>query len=419
MKRILFAGLLLIISLTVFAQTTISPSVNSEFCPGTDYTFTVTVPGSEPHVSSWLGSPILVQAEFDIVQGTENVTFKFKGRFRDANEKQVFRIVSTGSSSQFESLFEFKRIRSLSFTTLCALVPNQAPILAPRCQIVSIPISVSSVQWGTYGESPQFCFGSISDFEYKLPQNWSMNGITSNGTDWIAGGMNVTVTSDFSSGVNGVILVRPRSNCGLNLLNGQLAGQIPINRPAPNLIIPEQNSIICSGDKNFTLTGLPNGATTIWSLNNSNASLSNPTNESVTVTRETTINTKVTLTATVTHCSFTYPIISDIVLGTPSNNYSVYPFYGENQQFCANFFGNTLKIEPQNLGDIYVEWTSLNLSQPYQLNIVNPFGGVEQDFIFSSAGTYQIAARTGNICGLGDYSAFLNINVSDNCFGFS
>jgi hypothetical protein len=418
MKRITFILILQILSCYIFAQTTITPSVNSEFCPGTDYTFTVTVPGSQPQVSSWTGSPILIQTEYDIIPGSGNVTFKFKGRFRDANESQTFRI-SYRDANNNVLYFEppFKRIRSLFFSTSCGQVSNQTPFLAPRCQIVNIPISVNNVQWGTFGESPQLCFGSISDFEYFLPQNWSIGLVTSNGLDWIAGGNNVVVTSDASNGVNGAILVRPRSNCGGNFVNGQVPGQIPINRPAPNLIIPEQNEIICSGDKIFNLNGLPDGATTIWDLSNANASLSEPSNVSVKVTRETTINTKVILTATVTHCDFTYEISTEIVLGTPSTNYSIFPFYGENQQFCANYFGNTLKIEPQNLGDIYVEWTSLNLSQPYQLITVNPFGGVEQDFLFNSAGTYQIAARTGNVCGLGDYSAFLNIEVSENCMG--
>jgi hypothetical protein len=193
---------------------------------------------------------------------------------------------------------------------------------------------------------------------------------------------------------------------------------LPISRPEPPLVIPQTNEIICTGSKNFTLNGLPSGATTVWSLSsNANASTSSPTNSSVTVTRNTNVNTQVNLIATVTHCSFTYTKSVTIVLGTPSLGYAVYPYY-QGQQFCTNSFGNTLKIEPQNLGNISVEWTSLNLSDPnYNLIMVNSSGGVEQDFVFYTGGMYQIAARTVNSCGQGDYTAILNIEVSDNCNG--
>ena len=111
--------------------------------------------------------------------------------------------------------FEFKRIKSLAYSTSCAQVPDQATITVPRCQVVNIPVIVSNVQWGTAFESPTLCFGTINTFEYRLPAGWSIGPNVSDGSNWIPGGSSVTVTSNASTGDGGAILIRPRNSCGL------------------------------------------------------------------------------------------------------------------------------------------------------------------------------------------------------------
>lgn len=214
----------------------------------------------------------------------------------------------------------FKKIKSLFYSTTCSQLPNLAPVVVPRCQVVNVPISFSNVQWGTAFESPTLCFGSITNYEYQLPLNWSLNGQTSTDSNWIPRTNSVTVTSDPSNGVNGVILVRPRNVCGNGLQNGQAPGQIPINRPAPTFSITG-NQAVCSGASTYTVNGVPAGATVSWSLSNTTyASIPIPsTGTTVDVTRIGSFNTTVTLCATVTDCIQSYPAVcKTIALGQPS-----------------------------------------------------------------------------------------------------
>jgi hypothetical protein len=425
MKQVKLLFLLVILTKLINAQS-ISPSTNNEYCPNTETTFTIVIPGTYNSIIG-IGGCLVSQTPYNFSSSGGNTTFNFKGKFTDANQAQTFRVSYTtaNGSPTYDAIF--KRIKSLFFSTVstafppCNVIkPNQTqPLVFPRCQVSSATISFPNIQWFTNFENPEVCFGSVTDYEYQLPNNWSIGGFTSTGNNWIAGGNSVVVTSDLSTGDGVDIRIRASNKtCGTGLAANGPVATVRISRPAPPLTIPETATIICSGSLNYSLTGLPSGATVVWSLSsNANASLSNQTNTSVTVTRNSSINTTVTLIATVTHCTFSYNVNKLITLGTPSLGYSVYPYY-QGQQFCTNSFGNTLKVEPQNLGNVFIEWTSLNMSDPnYNLVMVNSNGSYEQDFVFYTAGTYQIAARVGNSCGLGDYTAFLNIEVSDNCSG--
>ncbi|NCU05055.1 MAG: T9SS type A sorting domain-containing protein [Chitinophagaceae bacterium] len=201
----------------------------------------------------------------------------------------------------------------------------------PRCQVVNIPVTVSNVKWGTNFESPTLCFGSISDFEYQLPNGWSIGANVSNGSNWIPGGNSVTVTSDLANGVNGVILVRPRNTCGTGLQNNQTPGQIPISRPEPNLQITSSDGrfYVCSGTRDFTLTNVPSGASIQWELlSTANATISGANNQStVTIQRNTSSNTTVGLKATVTHCSFSYERNQTVVLGSGVSDFTFTSLY--------------------------------------------------------------------------------------------
>lgn len=310
-------NLLMLSSISLFtakSQPSILPSQNNEYCPGTEYTFTATITKA---YSSMIG-----EAGCFITQSPQppvGTTFTFKGQFGDVNQKQTFRIYHPDNTS---TTFDFKKIKSLFYGINCSQVPNQSAINVPRCQIINIPISVPNVQWGTNFESPTLCFGSITDFEYKLPLNWSIGQNISNGNNWISGGNSVTVTSDPSNGINGAILVRPKNNCSNGLQNNQTPGQILISRPEPILSITGTQNYICSGCTNFTINGMPSGASVQWSLSNTvDASISGcSTCNIVSVCRNTSSNTIITLTALVTHCTFSYTQTHDITLGAAKAN---------------------------------------------------------------------------------------------------
>jgi hypothetical protein len=210
-----------------FSQS-ISPNENPEFCPLTDITFTVTLPrivdNSTPTLISFTNTPFIMSGVSNLVHTSTQTTFTLVGRFRDVNINQVFRVqYATISNPSATYDPQFKRIKSLFYPTTCAQIPNQATITAPRCEAVNIPITISNVKWGAWGENPELCFGTITDYEYGLPAGWSIGSSVSTGSNWIPGGNSVTATSDLSNG--GAILVRPRNTCGGATANGQTPGQ--------------------------------------------------------------------------------------------------------------------------------------------------------------------------------------------------
>ena len=214
---------------------------------------------------------------------------------------------------------QFKKIKSLFYINALScprIQPNLVSIPAPLCQVTNHAITFNNINWSTYGESPDYCFGSVPTYEYQLPNQWSIGGFTSTGSNWIQGGNSVIVTTDLSNGDGSTIKIRPRNNCGSNLENGQPPVQIPISRPAPTLSItgPEY---ICSGNQSFTINGMPSGASVQWSVSNTTeASIaSGGTSPTVTISRIGSANTVITLTATVTNCTFTYTKPKDIALG--------------------------------------------------------------------------------------------------------
>lgn len=309
MRNILMILFCCLINVADAQQPTISPSENNEYCPNTEYTFTVSltkeyysVNGENCYVSQ---SP---------PPGGKTITFK--GIFYDNNSKQTFHIVySDGSSYDFK----FKKIKSLFYPLCAPIQPNVGVIVSPRCEITTTPVSFNNIQWATAFESPAFCFGSITTYEYLLPGGWSIGATISNGTDWIPGNNSAIIKSDLANGVDDWVYIRPVNSCGPGLVEGQAQTvKIPISRPAPALAIAGNQSAICSGCETFNISGMSAGATVQWSLSNNDASISGCSDcNTVTVCRNSSVNKTVVLTATVTHCSFTYPVEYTIALGTP------------------------------------------------------------------------------------------------------
>lgn len=264
----------------------ISPNEATEFCPLVNVTFTVTLPrikdGSAVNVYSWTNTPILVSGVSNLTNTQTQTTFTFAGRFTDANINQVFKVDYTpneGSATFY--LAQFKNIKSLALTNTVSqsclpLQPNQTLITAPLCQVVNVPISFSNIKWSTFGESPAYCFGTITTYEYQLPVGWSIGSTTSMGSNWIQGSNSVTITTDQTTGNNMTVKIRPANDCAPGLVNGQTPVQIPISRPAPAFSLsPTSVEIECGTSKTQTFTVSMTGATTCavtysWYLGDNN-----------------------------------------------------------------------------------------------------------------------------------------------------
>lgn len=103
----------------------IVPSQNDEYCPGTEYTFTVTI--AKPYLNIVAEGGCYVT---ELPTSPVGSTFTFKGKFADLNQKQTFRIYYQDNSS---TPFDFKKIKSLFYGTTCTPIqPNQSVINAPR-----------------------------------------------------------------------------------------------------------------------------------------------------------------------------------------------------------------------------------------------------------------------------------------------
>lgn len=310
---------------------TISPRQSTEFCPNIEYTFTATI--TKPYTSiTGIGGCYITQNP----QSPVGTTFTFKGKFADANKKQTFQVNHPDGSS---TPFEFRKIKSLFYSTSSAasppcnlIMPNQTTLTVPRCQITNATISFSNIKWFTENETPELCFGNVTDYEYQLPAGWSIGVNISNGNNWIAGVNSVVVTSDVSSGDGMYIKIRASNKtCGTGLYANGPVSTIRISRPEPNLQIQSSQSFICAinGTINFNLLNLPTGASVVWSLNNNtDASISGPSNFStVTIKRNTSLNTIVKLKAIVTDCSQSYSREQEIELGTGTEDFSFTNIY--------------------------------------------------------------------------------------------
>lgn len=199
MKKIILSTALYFFIIYAKSQN-ITPAQTTEVCPGVNITFSVSLPGQG--VTSVAGvalnvAPTVIQQPFNISVSGGNVNFNFVGRFADYNNKQTFRVNYTNSSGQAATWdATFPKIKSLLTANSCSQVnPSPASITAPRCQTGNFNISFTNVQYGNPFEAPQICYGTVTNYEYLLPAGWSLGGTTSNGSNWIAGGNNVTVTS--------------------------------------------------------------------------------------------------------------------------------------------------------------------------------------------------------------------------------
>lgn len=315
--------------LTITKGQSILPLESAEFCPSTEYTFEVHLPGACTNINVFgiaqNVAPQVTVLPYNIVPASNQTIFYFKGKFVDYNDKQTFNIQynnSAGTPSTYPA--KFSKIKSLlTPNSSNNIFPTSGSITSARCQITTHNISFQNSHYGNLSDLPASnSYGTLTDYEYLLPIGWQLNSVTSNGSTWLStnNSNNVTVTSDLSHGVGGFVQIRASNiACGNGLQQSAVLRQIPIDRPAPNFYITGDKDI-CSGSKTYTLLGLPAGATVNWTVPTQNqVSIPNPSNgTTVIVTRIGTASTSVILSATVTDCVTTYPAVTkEIFLGQP------------------------------------------------------------------------------------------------------
>ncbi|HZK70794.1 MAG TPA: T9SS type A sorting domain-containing protein [Clostridia bacterium] len=373
---------------------TISPVQTTEFCPSTEYTFTVSIPKTYSSMIGEGGSFITQSPTFPV-----GSTFTFKGKFGDANQKQIFRIYYTDGTNYG---FEFTKIKSLFYSTTstafppCNVIkPNQVqPIIFPRCQVANATISFPNIQWFTNFENPEICFGSVTDYEYQLPAGWSIGSSVSNGSNWIAGGNSVVVTSDLSSGDGADIRIRASNKtCGTGLAANGPVSSVRISRPEPTMSIsPSGNqAFVCANsNKTFTINGLPaNAVVTSWATSDpSLATVPNPSPGGSVVVTNVGGDGSVILTANISQCNYTYQRAVVINLGT--NVPAVYSISSNYVSSSNNQYQYYTNPYPYGLGQVY---------QPKNQNVLF-YSTIDNSFItnpsWSVSGTYNLFYSSPN-----------------------
>lgn len=155
----------------VATSQSISPSQNGEYCPNMEYTFTATITKAYSSMIG-VGGCYVTQLPTQPV----STTFTFKGKFADVNQNQTFRVYHPDNTY---TDFAFKKIKSLFYNNPTSqscpgIQPNISLLTAAPCTIVNTSISFSNIKWYTYGENPDYCFGTITTYEYQLPNGWSI-----------------------------------------------------------------------------------------------------------------------------------------------------------------------------------------------------------------------------------------------------
>ena len=327
MKKLYLLSCFIFLSIIELKSQSILPNDNTIFCPLTNTTFTVTLPGTGYYAISVTGWNDIAPA--NVVPGSitapyisaGSTHFTFIGNFADNNCTQAFRVSYTKDGYPGSNIFKFTRIKSfLNQTQETVPQTNLVTINAPRCQISNFSINFPYVPFKN--SCTNLGIGSTDTYEYLLPTGWKLNGVTSNGTTWLTGTVSATITSDLSNGHQGLVRIRAVNTCGPNLQRGA-EKQIPINRPRPSLTISGDN-FLCSGSKSYTISGtLTPGSTVCWSSSvPSYASFPNsPLNCGSSSNLTFNTNGIIQVIATITDCIETYTITKDVLIGKAIGGY--------------------------------------------------------------------------------------------------
>lgn len=412
--------LLSIIFLNLFfvkinAQQLITPSVLNEFCPIATYQFSVVIDqvyaGTTPNVISYSGNPTVNRNAYTITSGSGITSFYFDGSFDDKNVSQTFRVnYKNSSNNSTYKDFTFSKIKSLYHPTSCNTIqPNITSINQQQCDVSSININFSNVQYGTFLSSPANCFGTISNYEYLIPSGWNLGSTTSNGTTWISGNNNVNITPNDKGGDGQKIKIRPVNSC--TTLNNYVGIEIPISRPKPALNFTS-NAFICS-NSTFQVTNVPSWVTNYsWSVTPSNVfSISNSTTSSPTISKVSNGEGNVQLEISRTGCSILYStseiiVNQSLVAGPPqvlniNPNLMIYNAPGDENDICT-YQGTTYDFTYTSYSNI--NWTAVShVGGPWPSWNADGNGDLYVEFFNPTQSKLVLNMSASNSCGTTSY----------------
>lgn len=425
MKKLILPLLLVLVN-SVFSQT-ISPSINSEQCPFSLTTFTVTVPrikdNTTPVATGINGALVTTQiTQQSLTHTTTNTYATFVGVFGDINRNQTFKITyePENSSSTVEYNANYKKIKSLLiYTPYSNIQPNISSIASEICQITTHNISFSNIQFGNADDLGIGGYGSITSYEYLLPAGWKLGSTTSDGSTWITGSNNETVTSDLTTGSGLSVKIRGiNTSCGSGLVKG-IIKEIPITRPDPQLSISGATQLCYPNSYNYTVNGVPSGAVVTWNTN-SYYTISGSGN-SVTITPTSAANggTNIGVTVYLPVCGRSYSTSLYVSIGVPTATFSI-TSYPSSEPSCYEPWGIYSYQAQQITGFPYTYtntqwgWRNLTLSTSYTDPTIY---GLSYTFIPEAAGTYEIWVKPTNSCGVGTTESIKTITVVESCSG--
>lgn len=423
MKKILQFVIVIIFTTKCFSQS-ISPSVNSDYCPLANTTFTVTLPiikaGTTPNISSWTGTPIVVSGVSGLSSNGSNTTFTFVGQFRDENSTQVFKIdyqTDANPNAAFEPTF--KKIKSLTFTSALSNISTNIPSISSQiCQITSHSISFTNIPFSNAFDNSVGSYGTNTDYEYLLPTGWSLNGIPSTGT-WMLANNNVTVTSDLSSGHTSSVQIRAINSCGSSLHKSPII-YIPIYRPEPPLSISGSSQLCFPNSYNYTLSGVPSGGVVTWNTSSYYSVSASGNTATISPTSSANGGSNITASVYLPSCGLTFTKSFPISIGAPYVTFNIvsYPY---EEPSCYEVGGIYTFQAQQATGypNTFTgfDWGWRNLTTSAVSSDLTIYGS-GYSFFPDEAGNYEIWVRPTNQCGSGLLESVKTVAVYNICRGF-
>ena len=425
MKHSIFLILIFLIHNTVFSQKSITPNENNEFCPLVNTTFTVTIPLIKPNSTvtiSAIGTPTIITGVTGLSSNATSTTFTFIGRFSDDNNTQSFRVDFTKSdnSSDFY-ISEFKKIKSLKHPSIPSTINTNIPeIVSQICQITTHNLTFTNIRFGNGFDGSVAGYGnSVTQYEYLLPNGWSLNGTPSTGS-WITSTNSVTITSDQTGGDRSSIQIRSlNTDCGTSLSKSPIKN-IPISRPEPPLSITGPTQLCYPNSYNYTLSGVPSGGVVTWNTNSYYTSSSSGNTATILPTSAANGVTNITASVYLPSCGLTFTKSFTVSIGAPYVTFDIvgYP-YSEPSCYEAYGFYTFQAQQVTGYPNTYTgyQWGWKNLTTNSVSSDPTIYGST-YTFYPEEAGTYQIWVRPTNDCGTGLLESVKTVTVNNFCYSF-
>lgn len=252
-----------------------------------------------------------------------------------------------------------------------------------------------------------------------LPVGWKLGSTTSDGSTWISGSNNETVTSDLTSGNGLSVKIRGiNTSCGSGLVKG-IIKEIPITRPAPQLSISGVTQLCYPNSYTYTVSGVPPGATVSWNSNSYYTVSGSGNSVSIAPTSAANGGTNIGVTVNLPACGLSYTTSLYVSIGVPTATFSINS-YPNSEPSCYepwgiySFQAQQITGFPYTFSNTQWGWRNLTLGTSYTDPTIY---GMSYTFIPESAGTYEIWVKPTNSCGVGTTESVKTVTVVESCWG--